>query len=443
MKRPVTLATLCLLIFAAVHTPDAFSYTTNSTVPLAGGCPQPNRWNLTLASPLNRRWSTSLPLTSTTILTVAAQGTPAQLNEIEQSISDSFEAWTGMPGTTFNTAAHPGFIAPLARITAANSCTNDQQSNADGLNTICFNQSSAAFTTGVLAFTRVITANAPGVSIGSSAPAAFAGQILDADTLFRNDSQATYATPAALATPQGQGAYDLESLLAHELGHWFGLDHSAVWRALMFPYAPPPGQFLGDRLTAQAPDGPLSDDDRAGIGSLYPDPADPVNIGAISGQILPANPFALANIPAPATGSFVTGIFGAQVVAVDADTGSVIAATLGGWSCDTASQQLQFDGSYEISRLPLNHNYKIYVEPLEGLVTPANLSDPSQASAARHQRPPAPHLPQTQISTPAPAPRHPDSPAEFPQNKSGSRGEREPLGVLRGKLFLLRRQHDL
>ena len=144
----------------------------------------------------------------------------------------------------------------------------------------------------------------------------------------------------------------------------------------MFPYAPPPGQFLGDRPTAQAPDGPLSDDDRAGIRSLYPDPADSVNIGTISGRILPANPFALANTPAPATGSFVTGIFGAHVVAVDADTGSVIAATLGGWSCNVASQQLQFDGSYEIERIPINHNYKIYAEPLEGLVTPANLSDP-------------------------------------------------------------------
>jgi hypothetical protein len=376
MKRSIALATLCLFVFAAVQTPDALSYTTDSTVPLAGGCPQPNRWNLSLASPLNRRWSTSLPLTAVTLLTVATPGTPAQLTEIEQSISDSFEAWAGVTGTTFNSAAHPGFIAPLARISTANSCTNDQQSNIDGLNTICFNQSSAAFTTAVLAFTRVITANAPGASVGASGPAAFAGQILDADTLFRNDNQATYATPAALATPQGHGAYDLESLLVHELGHWFGLDHSAVWRAVMFPYAPPPGQFLGDRPTAQAPDGPLSDDDRAGIRSLYPDPSDSVNIGTISGQILPANNFALANIPAASTGSFVTGIFGAHVVAVDADTGSVIAATLGGWSCNAASQQLQFDGSYEIQRLPLNHNYKIYAEPLEGLATPANLGDP-------------------------------------------------------------------
>jgi len=375
MKRALTSTTLCLFLFCSVQIPDALSYTTDSTVPLAGGCPQPNRWNLSLASPLNRRWSTSLLLTGVTILTVAAQRTPAQLTEIEQSILDSFGVWAGVTGTTFNSSAHPGLIAPLARVSAANSCSNDQENNIDGLNTICFNQSSAAFTTGVLAFTRVIIANAPGVSVGVSGPAAFAGQILDADTLFRNDQQAIYATPGALATPQGQGAYDLESLLAHELGHWFGLDHSAVWRALMFPYSPPPGQFLGDRPTAQAPDGPLSDDDRAGVRSLYPDPNDSVNIGVISGRILPANAFALADIPAPATGSFVTGIFGAHVVAIDADTGSVVAATLGGWSCNVASQQLQFDGSYEIQRLPLNHNYKIYAEPLEGLVTPANIGD--------------------------------------------------------------------
>jgi hypothetical protein len=374
-KRPIALFTICLVTFSIIRTPEAFSYTTESTVPASGGCPQLDHWNLSVATPLNRRWSTSLPLVTPTILTVAPSGTPAQLNEIEQAISDSFSVWSGVAGTTFNAAAHPGLIAPLTRTSTAAACSNDEESNADGLNTICFNQSSAAFTAGVLAFTRVITANAPGASVGASGPAAFVGQILDADILFRNDDQATYATPGALATTQGLGAYDLESLLTHELGHHFGLDHSAVWRAVMFPFAPPPGQFLGDRPTPQAPDGPLSDDDRAGIRSLYPDPNDSVNGGAISGRILPANSFALADIPAPATSSFVTGIFGAHVVAVDAETGSVIAATVGGWSCNAATQQLQFDGSYQIERLPLNHNYKIYAEPIEGLVTPANFTD--------------------------------------------------------------------
>ncbi|MGA9631687.1 MAG: matrixin family metalloprotease, partial [Candidatus Acidiferrales bacterium] len=205
-------------------------------------------------------------------------------------------------------------------------------------------------------------------------PASFAGQILDADTLFRNDGQATFATPAALATPQGQGAYDLESLLIHEIGHWFGFDHSAVWRAIMFPFAPPEGQFLGDRPTAEAPDGPLSDDDRTGIRVLYPDPDDTVNVGGISGRVVPANPFALATLAAPSPGAFITGIFGAHVVAVNSDTGAVIAGTLGGWTCNAATSSLEFDGSFDIERLPVGHNYLIYAEPLVGLAQPADFS---------------------------------------------------------------------
>src|SRR5208282_1517134 len=102
-----------------------------------------------------------------------------------------------------------------------------------------------------------------------------------------------------------------------------------------------PGQFLGNRPTAQAPDSPLSDDDRTGIRALYPDPNDAINIGAIRGHVLPANPFALATLPAPSPGVYVTGIFGAHVVAVNADTGAVIAATLGGWTCDSSNSSLQ------------------------------------------------------------------------------------------------------
>jgi matrixin len=274
-----------------------------------------------------------------------------------------------------NAIAYPGLFAPLGQVTAANSCTDDAEDNVDGLNTICFNQSSDGFTSGVLAFTRTITANAPGASLGASGPAAFAGQILDADTLFRNDGQATFATPGALAQPQGQGAYDLESLLIHELGHWMGLDHSAVIRAIMFPFAPPPGQYLGDRPGGSVPDGPLADDDRTGIRAQYPDPNDTLNVGAIRGRIVPANPFALATFAAPSPGVPVTGMVGAHVVAVDANTGSVIAGTLGGWSCDAANPPTQFDGSFDLERLPVGHSYNLYAEPLIGLALPGDFSN--------------------------------------------------------------------
>lgn len=205
--------------------------------------------------------------------------------------------------------------------------------------------------------------------------AGFAGQILDADTLFRNDGQAAFATPGALAQPQGQGAYDLESLLIHELGHCMGLDHSAVIRSMMFPFAPPPGQYLGYRPDGSIPDGPLADDDRTGIRAQYPDPNDTFNVGAIRGRIVPASPFALATLAAPSPGVPVTGMVGAHVVAADADTDSVIAGTLGGWSCDAANPPTQFDDSFDLERLLVGHSYNLYARPLVGLALPGDFSD--------------------------------------------------------------------
>lgn len=376
MKRLLAVSVTFLLMLACARDTQAGLYTYDSTVPTAGGCPQPNHFNLTLSSPLNRRWSTAVPfsLLQTILVTVAPSGTPAQLDEIEQAISESFGAWSGVTGTTFSATTNPGLVGPLARVAASDSCSNDAENNVDGLNTICFNQSSTGFTTGVLAFTRTITANAPGATVGASTAALFAGQILDSDTLFRNDGQVSYATPAALATAQGLGSYDLESLLTHELGHWFGLDHSGVIRAMMFPFAPPPGEFTGDRPTSQAPDGPLADDDRTGARFLYPDPDDTTNIGSLRGRVTPANPFSLATFVATSQGSSVTGIVGAQVVAVDANTGAVFAAALAGWSCDASNPPTRFDGSFDLERLPINHSYNIYAEPLIGLALPADFS---------------------------------------------------------------------
>ena len=372
MRRFTAVFATAALLGPFVLSSATNGYVLDSTVPKAGGCPEPNHRDL--SSPLNRRWSTSLPGPQV-LLTVAPPNSSAQLDEVEATILEAFGIWTGVSGTTVNSVTHPGTFAPIARTSDPNACMNDQGTNVDGWNTVCFNQPSTVFVPGVLAFTRTVTADAPGVSVGSSGPSSFAGQILDADIQFRNDGQATFATPGALATPQGQGAYDVESLLAHELGHSLGFDHSAVWRAMMFPFAPPPGQFLGDRPKSQAPDGPLADDDRTGLRELYPDPNDAVNAGSISGRILPANPFALALEPSPSAGVPVTGIAGAQVVAVDGDTGAVVAGALGGWSCNASTPPPRFDGSFAISHLPLGRNYKLYAEPMDGLAQPGDLAN--------------------------------------------------------------------
>ncbi|MGH9775750.1 MAG: matrixin family metalloprotease [Candidatus Acidiferrales bacterium] len=367
MKQTLSAIFAITLLASALFNRAAEGYTMDFTVPDSGGCPQPNHRNISASFPQSRQWSTSLPTNPNTILTVAANGTFAQLHEIESAILDSFGAWTGVAGSILNSLTNPNALGPLTRTAAQDACENDSASNADGINTICFNLSSSGFTTGVLAFTRTIVATAPGQSVGSSGPAAFAGQILDADIYFRPDGQAMFATPSALSTSQGQGSYDLESLLMHELGHSWGLDHTDIRRAVMFPFAPSPGTFLGDRPTPQAPDGPLSDDDRTGLRFLYPDPNDAINVGTISGRILPANPFAISVAPSPSPGNSITGIFGAYVVAVDADSGAVVAGALGGWSCNAANPPAHFDGTYSISRLPLNRNYKVYVAPLDGL----------------------------------------------------------------------------
>src|SRR5258708_18439017 len=181
-----------------------------------------------------------------------------------------------------------------------------------------------AFTRGVLAFTRVITTDRLGVQVGSSAVATQLGQVLDADIYFNpSDSRTAFATPQALtASPT---AYDVEAVPTHELGHFLGFSHSAVWSAIMFPFAPPPGTYSGMRPTTQQPDAPLGDDDRTGLRVLYADPADAVHRGSISGKIFPANPLAL-----PASPPGVTGVFGAHVAAVDMTSGAVVGATIGG-----------------------------------------------------------------------------------------------------------------
>jgi hypothetical protein len=146
---------------------------------------------------------------------------------------------------------------------------------------------------------------------------------------------------------------------------------------MMYPYAPAPGTFNGPRPSPQQSDAPLADDDRTGLRILYPDPTDAINLGVISGRILPANPLSL-----PLSSPGQTGIFGAHVVAVDQSTGTVIAGTIAGWSC-TAPGPAQFDGSYELDHLPIGHSYTVYAEPLNGAVSPAQIT-PAIATLCRN-----------------------------------------------------------
>lgn len=358
-------ATLVALAFLLGHQQPALAYAFNLIVPdmrepssLSGGsaCPLKSH-QLTGAGNIALRWSTALGANPRTIFTQAADAT-SQLNEIEQTISAALAVWTGVSGSSLT----PASLAPIARSSAASSC------GTDGLNSLCFDQPDMGFTPGVIAFTRVVTADRIGEQIGSGEVSVTPGQILDADIYFNpSDPNTTFATPAALSAHSK--SYDLESILTHELGHFLGFSHSAVWGAMMFPYAHAPGAYATPRPAASQPDAPLADDDRAGLRVLYPDPNDLTHVGSIAGRILPANPLSL-----PATPLGVTGVFGAQVVAVDQSTGDVAAAAFAGWSCADPGP-VQFDGGYKIERLATGRSYILYAEPLNGAVDPSQVSN--------------------------------------------------------------------
>jgi hypothetical protein len=345
------IAAFLAALYGVCGIPGAWGYAFDQIVPdvrqpasASGGSACPIAAHDVIASgAIAEQWSTVLGTNPVTILT-QDQTAAGRLNEIEAVITQSLAVWTGVSGTTLV----PGTFAAVTRTATQNAC------GSDGVNTICFDQADGAFTPGILAFTRVITADIIGVQVGTGAPSTQVGQILDADIYFDPSSSIiTFATTAALAaTPT---AYDFE----------------------MYPFAPAPGTFSGMRPTAQQPEAPLGDDDRTGLRVLYPDPADSVNVGSLSGHILPANPLSL-----PASPPGVTGIFGAHVVAVDAMSGAVIGATLGGWSC-AAPGPAQFDGTYEIGHLPVGHSYQVYAEPLDNTVYPSLVS-PATASLCRN-----------------------------------------------------------
>jgi Matrixin len=291
MKNGVKQISACMmaLLYGTWCAPTAQAYSFNMIVPdvrqpaaISSGSACPVRAHqLTAAGSIAIQWSTALNTNPVTVLT-QNQTTSGQLTEIEQTITQSLGVWMGVSGTTLL----PGTFTPLTRTGTQNAC------GTDGFNSICFDQADKAFTPGVLAFTRVITTDLIGVQVGSSAVSTELGQILDADIYFSpSDSNTTFATPQAL--PSFPKAYDLESILTHELGHFLGFSHSAVWDAMMFPFAPVPGSISGTRPTTQQPDAPLGDDDRTGLRVLYPNPADTLHVGSISGKISPANPLAL------------------------------------------------------------------------------------------------------------------------------------------------------
>jgi predicted Zn-dependent protease len=179
-----------------------------------------------------------------------------------------------------------------------------------------------------------LTAGKDGHNTISLADDLFAGQRYVALTTNWYDDDGTMREGDIQLDPSAlTGNYNLQQVVAHEIGHVLGLDHSAVISSVMYPYVGRGGTLA------------LDSDDRVAITSIYPK-ADPSVRGAtLKGRV---------------TGDG-GGIFAAQVVAVS-DTGEPVATGL------TNAQ-----GDFVLDSIPAGR-YRLYAEPLDGPVDIRNLS---------------------------------------------------------------------
>jgi hypothetical protein len=156
------------------------------------------------------------------------------------------------------------------------------------------------------------------------------------------------------------------AIVVRTLGGTVGNFHSRVEETPVFhPGEEPARAWLVAGNVSHRPRYTNQRGNRTGLRVLYPDPADTLHQGSVSGRIIPANPLAL-----PAFPPGVTGVFGSHVVAVDNATG----ATLGGWSCG-ASRPVQFDGTYQIAGVLVGRNYTVYAEALNGAASPSQFNN--------------------------------------------------------------------
>ncbi len=308
MKRSRTavliFAPLMLLVLAALLSAPAYSYLPSLTRP----GPAPDHWDFT-AFPVT--WNLN-PATGKNV----AAGT-----DVRGMITAAFAAWTSAPNLALSVAEGP------------DTNVSSEASSPANMNVICFVCADADFAkdSNTLAVTISTTANATGESDGHGGATRFVGQIIKADIIFN----------PSVTFSGGTTGQNIQVIATHEIGHFFGLDHSAVVRAVMFPFA--------SNLTT------LSYDDVAGMSQLYPKASPDVATGTISGTVAFSNS---------------AGVFGAHVYADSNSDTHAFAGTIRKTPVGTVTTP---GGTYTIAGLPAD-SYIVVAEPLDEPVSNSDLS---------------------------------------------------------------------
>lgn len=210
----------------------------------------------------------------------------------------------------------------------------------DNANSMFFDTPGANFTagSGVIAFVRSI------VDLSD-------GHTLDADLVF-NDKEffSSISSPGLTPAPAGQTSVDLQAVLTHEYGHYFGLDHTSVAGATMVP-------FISNDISQRT----LELDDQAGISTIFPESAarglsaDGVDFNATTGTI---------------SGTVLNGFNGAALFGAHVEAYN-LAAPDAAHSISAISGELTLrngQGEYTIHGLPPG-TYAVRIVPLDGVNT--------------------------------------------------------------------------